>query len=48
MYPGSAQGFTGHTPEQEEGLFYQGYGPAQVDARFQLRNYLYNILFGII
>ncbi len=33
MYPGGAQGFIGHTPEQEEALFYQGYGPTQVDAR---------------
>ncbi len=33
MYPGGAQGFIGHTPAQEEALFYQGYGPAQVDAR---------------
>ena len=31
MYPGGGQGFTGHTPQQEEALFYQGYGPAQVD-----------------
>ncbi len=33
MYPGGAQGFIGHTPQQEEALFYQGYGPTQVDAR---------------
>ena len=33
MYPGGAQGFTGHTPEQEEALFFQGYGPTRVDPR---------------
>jgi len=33
MYPGGAQGFSGHSAEEEESLFYQGYGPAQVDAR---------------
>ncbi len=33
MYPGGAQGFIGHTPEQEEALFFQGYGPTQVDGR---------------
>lgn len=31
MYPGGAQGFTGHTPQQEESLFFQGYGPTEVD-----------------
>jgi spectinomycin phosphotransferase len=31
MYAGGAQGFRGHTPEQEEILFYQGYGQTQVD-----------------
>ena len=30
MYPGGAQGFTGHTPEEEEALFYEGYGRAEV------------------
>ncbi len=33
MYPGGAQGFIGHTPEEEEALFYQGYGPVRVDRR---------------
>jgi spectinomycin phosphotransferase len=33
MFPGSGQGFLGHTAEEEESLFYQGYGPAMVDAR---------------
>lgn len=33
MYPGGAQGFSGHSAEEEEALFYQGYGPTQVDGR---------------
>lgn len=31
MYPGGAQGFRGHTPGQEESLFYRGYGQTEVD-----------------
>lgn len=31
MYPGGGQGFVGRTPEEEERLFYLGYGPAEVD-----------------
>ena len=31
MFVGGAQGFRGHTLEEEEDLFYRGYGPAQVD-----------------
>jgi spectinomycin phosphotransferase len=31
MFVGGAQGFIGHTPQEEENLFYQGYGPAEVD-----------------
>ncbi|MEZ4518194.1 MAG: aminoglycoside phosphotransferase family protein [Chloroflexota bacterium] len=26
MFPGGAQGFRGHSPDEEEALFYQGYG----------------------
>ncbi len=33
MYPGGAQGFPGRTPEEEEALFFEGYGPADVDLR---------------
>ncbi|MCL4559136.1 MAG: aminoglycoside phosphotransferase family protein [Chloroflexi bacterium] len=33
MFPGGAQGFRGHTPEEEETLFYQGYGQTQIDHR---------------
>ncbi len=33
MYPGGAQGFRGHTPQQEEALFFQGYGRTPVDPR---------------
>ena len=31
MFVGGGQGFTGHTPQDEEALFYQGYGQAQID-----------------
>ncbi|MFL7793023.1 MAG: phosphotransferase [Anaerolineae bacterium] len=31
MFVGGAQGFTGHTLQEEETLFYQGYGRTQVD-----------------
>jgi spectinomycin phosphotransferase len=31
MFIGGAQGFTGHTAQEEETLFYQGYGQMQVD-----------------
>ena len=31
MFVGGGLGFTGHTPQQEETLFYRGYGEAQVD-----------------
>ncbi len=31
MYPGGGQGFLGRTAEQEEALFFQGYGAVQVD-----------------
>lgn len=33
MYPGGALGFPGRSPEQEEALFYEGYGPVRVDLR---------------
>ena len=32
MFIGNAQGFIGFTPEQEESLFYQGYGQTQINA----------------
>lgn len=32
MYAGGAQGFSGQTPEQEEALFYRGYGQTQIDS----------------
>jgi len=31
MFVGGGQGFIGHTPQEEETLFYRGYGEAQVD-----------------
>lgn len=31
MFSGGGQGFRGHTPQKEETLFYQGYGPTQID-----------------
>ena len=31
MFPGGAQGFSGHTPQEEESLFFKGYGKAQID-----------------
>jgi spectinomycin phosphotransferase len=31
MFVGGAQGFTGHTLQEEETLFYQGYGQTQID-----------------
>lgn len=33
MFPGGAQGFRGHTPQEEELLFMQGYGQVQVDRK---------------
>jgi spectinomycin phosphotransferase len=33
MFIGGAQGFIGHTAQEEEALFYQGYGRTQVDPR---------------
>jgi spectinomycin phosphotransferase len=32
MYAGGGQGFIGHTPQEEEALFYEGYGPVPVNA----------------
>jgi spectinomycin phosphotransferase len=31
MYVGGGQGFAGHTPQEEETLFYRGYGQTQID-----------------
>lgn len=31
MFIGGAQGFVGHSAQEEEALFYQGYGPTQID-----------------
>lgn len=31
MFVGGAQGFAGHTPQEEETLFYRGYGQTQID-----------------
>lgn len=31
MFVGGGQGFTGHTPQEEEILFYQSYGQTQID-----------------
>jgi spectinomycin phosphotransferase len=31
MFAGGGQGFLGHTAQEEETLFYRGYGPARVD-----------------
>jgi spectinomycin phosphotransferase len=31
MYAGGAQGFRGHTAQEEEALFFQGYGQAEID-----------------
>jgi spectinomycin phosphotransferase len=31
MFIGGGQGFVGHTPQEEEYLFYQGYGETQID-----------------
>ena len=31
MFPGGAQGFLGHTAQEEERLFYQGYGQVEID-----------------
>jgi len=40
MYVGGAQGFVGHTAQEEEALFYHGYGRALVDP-FALAYYRY-------
>ena len=31
MFPGGGQGFRGHTANEEEALFYQGYGRTKID-----------------
>ena len=31
MFIGGAQEFTGHTAQEEEALFYEGYGQTQID-----------------
>ena len=33
MYPGGGQGFIGRGPDEEEALFYEGYGAAKIDLR---------------
>lgn len=32
MFVGGGQGFSGHTPQEEETLFYQAYGPTQINS----------------
>ncbi len=40
MFIGAGLGFAGHTVESEQALFYQGYGPTQVEA-YALAYYRY-------
>jgi spectinomycin phosphotransferase len=40
MFVGGGQGFAGHTPQEEEALFYQGYGRTRID-RMALAYYRY-------